>query len=123
MKKIDDIAYLYATMMNSDDKIATTELESWYKMVEKRWPEIPKENAGSILKNTLYRLKSQNELERKNQIDQVLLGLKQNLKKLEIDNLAKDLTLLIQADGKISMGEISLAGLLKWKLGLNINFE
>ena len=110
-------------MMNSDDKIATTELESWYKMVEKRWPEIPKENAGSILKNTLYRLKSQNELERKNQIDQVLLGLKQNLKKLEIDNLAKDLTLLIQADGKISMGEISLAGLLKWKLGLNINFE
>ena len=123
MKKIDDIAYLYATMMNSDDKIATTELESWYKMVEKRWPEIPKENAGSILKNTLYRLKSQNELERKNQIDQVLLGLKQNLKKLEIDNLAKDLTLLIQADGKISMGEISLAGLLKWKLGLNIKFE
>ena len=123
MKKIDDIAYLYAAMMNSDDKIATTELESWYKMVEKRWPEIPKENAGSILKNTLYRLKSQNELERKNQIDQVLLGLKQNLKKLEIDNLAKDLTLLIQADGKISMGEISLAGLLKWKLGLNINFE
>lgn len=123
MKKIDDIAYLYAAMMNSDDKIATTELESWYKMVEKRWPEIPKENAGSILKNTLYRLKSQNELERKNQIDQVLLGLKQNLKKLEIDNLAKDLTLLIQADGKISMGEISLAGLLKWKLGLNIKFE
>ena len=123
MKKIDDIAYIYATMMNSDDKIATTELESWYKMVEKRWPEIPKENAGSILKNTLYRLKSQNELERKNQIDQVLLGLKQNLKKLEIDNLAKDLTLLIQADEKISMGEISLAGLLKWKLGLNINFE
>ena len=123
MKKIDDIAYLYAAMMNSDDKIATTELESWYKMVEKRWPEIPKENAGSILKNTLYRLKSQNESERKNQIDQVLLGLKKNLKKLEIDNLAKDLTLLIQADGKISMGEISLAGLLKWKLGLNINFE
>ena len=58
MKKIDDIAYLYAAMMNSDDKIATIELESWYKMVEKRWPEIPKENAGSILKNTLYRLKS-----------------------------------------------------------------
>ena len=53
----------------------------------------------------------------------MLLGLKQDLKKLEIDNLAKDLTLLIQADGKISMGEISLAGLLKWKLGLNINFE
>ena len=35
MKKIDDIAYLYAAMMNSDDKIATIELESWYKMVKK----------------------------------------------------------------------------------------
>ena len=42
MKKIDDIAYLYAAMMNSDDKIATIELESWYKMVKKDGPKFQK---------------------------------------------------------------------------------
>ena len=30
---------------------------------------------------------------------------------------------MIQADGLISIGEINLAGLLKWKLGLDINFN
>ena len=54
MKKIESIAYLYASMMNSDDKIATKELESWYKTARKRWPEVTKEDAGNTLKNTLY---------------------------------------------------------------------
>jgi len=30
---------------------------------------------------------------------------------------------MIQADGLISIEEINLAGMLKWKLGLDINFN
>ena len=37
--------------------------------------------------------------------------------------MAKDLSKIIQADGFISIEELSLAGLLKWKLGLDINFD
>ena len=48
---------------------------------------------------------------------------KTNLKKTELDNLAKDLSDLIQSDGKITVGEINLAGLLRWKLGTDINFN
>ncbi|MAL64738.1 MAG: hypothetical protein CMF94_01405 [Candidatus Marinimicrobia bacterium] len=123
MKKIESIAYLYASMMNSDDKIATKELESWYKAARKRWPEVTKEDAGNTLKNTLYFLKSQSSSERINNLEIVLKELKTNLKKTELDNLAKDLSDLIQSDGKITVGEINLAGLLRWKLGTDINFN
>ena len=123
MKKIESIAYLYASMMNSDDKIATKELESWYKTARKRWPEVTKEDAGNTLKNTLYFLKSQSSSERINNLEIVLKELKTNLKKTELDNLAKDLSDLIQSDGKITIGEINLAGLLRWKLGTDINFN
>ena len=123
MKKIESIAYLYASMMNSDDKIATKELESWYKTARKRWPEVTKEDAGNTLKNTLYFLKSQSSSERINNLEIVLKELKTNLKKTELDNLAKDLSDLIQSDGKITVGEINLAGLLRWKLGTDINFN
>ena len=123
MRKIESIAYLYASMMNSDDKIATKELESWYKTARKRWPEVTKEDAGNTLKNTLYFLKSQSSSERINNLEIVLKELKTNLKKTELDNLAKDLSDLIQSDGKITVGEINLAGLLRWKLGTDINFN
>ena len=49
--------------------------------------------------------------------------LKFNLQKSDLDNLAKDLSKMIKADGLIAIGEITLAGLLKWKLGLDINFN
>tara|TARA_B100001989_G_C24273815_1_gene332998 strand:+ start:174 stop:545 length:372 start_codon:yes stop_codon:yes gene_type:complete len=123
MKKIESIAYLYASMMNSDDKIATKELESWYKTARKRWPEVTKEDAGNTLKNTLYFLKSQSSSDRINNLEIVLKELKTKLKKTELDNLAKDLSDLIQSDGKITVGEINLAGLLRWKLGTDINFN
>ena len=123
MKKIESIAYLYASMMNSDDKIATKELESWYKTARKRWPELTKEDAGNTLKNTLYFLKSQSSSERINNLEIVLKELKTKLKKTELDNLAKDLSDLIQSDGKITVGEINLAGLLRWKLGTDINLN
>ena len=123
MKKIESIAYLYASMMNSDDKIANKELESWYKTARKRWPEVTKEDAGNTLKNTLYFLKSQSSSERINNLEIVLKELKTKLKKTELDNLAKDLSDLIQSDGKITVGEINLAGLLRWKLGTDINFN
>ncbi len=123
MKKIESIAYLYASMMNSDDKIATKELESWYKTARKRWPEVTKEDAGNTLKNTLYFLKSQSSSERINNLEIVLKELKTKLKKTELDNLAKDLSDLIQSDGKITVGEINLAGLLRWKLGTDLNFN
>ena len=123
MKKIESIAYLYASMMNSDDKIATKELESWYKTARKRWPELTKEDAGNTLKNTLYFLKSQSSSERINNLEIVLKELKTKLKKTELDNLAKDLSDLIQSDGKTTVGEINLAGLLRWKLGTDINLN
>ena len=123
MGDIESIAYLYASMMDSDGKIATKELESWHQMVEKRWPEFQKEAAGNILKNTLYRIKSQNNSAKMNQIEKVLIELRDNLKKQEINDLAKDLSALIRSDGKISTGEMNLAGLLNWKLGLDINFN
>ena len=123
MNDIESIAYLYASMMDSDGKIATKELEAWYQMVEKRWPRFQKTVAGNILKNTLYRIKSQDNSEKMNQIEKVLIELKDNLKQKEINDLAKDLSTLIRSDGKISIGEMNLAGLLNWKLGLDINFN
>ena len=123
MNKIENLAYLFATMMESDGKISTKELNSWYQIVEKRWTEIPKEEAGNALKNSLYSLKSQKRSERINNLEEVLKYLKFSLEKSDLDNLAKDLSAVIQADGKITVGEINLAGLLKWKLGLDINFS
>ena len=123
MNDIKSIAYLYASMMDSDGKIATKELESWYQMVEKRWPEFKKEVAGNILKNTLYRIKSQDNSQKMNQIEKVLMELKDKLGKQDIIDLAKDLSSLIRSDGKISIGEMNLAGLLSWKLGLDINLN
>ena len=123
MNNIKSIAYLYASVMDSDGKIATKELESWHQMVEKRWPEFQKEVAGNILKNTLYRIKSQSNSEKMNQIEKVLIDLRDNLKKQEINDLTKDLSALIRSDGKISTSEMNLAGLLNWKLGLDINFN
>ena len=48
---------------------------------------------------------------------------KLNLKKSDLDNLAKDLSSMIKADGIIALGEMNLAGLLKYKLGIDINIE
>ena len=123
MNKIESLAYLFATMMESDGKVSTKELNSWYQIVEKSWTEVPKEEAGNALKNSLYILKSQKRSERINDLEEVLKYLKFSLKKTDLDNLAKDLSTLIQADGTIATGEINLAGLLKWKLGIDIKFD
>ena len=123
MNKIENLAYLFATMMDSDGKVNVKELNTWYQIVKKRWPEIPKEQAGNALKNSLYYLKSQNHEERINNLEKVFVYLKRNLKKSDLNNISKDLSNLIQADGLISIGEINLSGLLKWKLGLDINFN
>ena len=123
MNKIGNLAYLFATMINSDGKVNTKELNSWYQIVENRWPEVPKQQAGDALKNSLYSLKSQSQVERLNNLEEVLEYLKFNLQKSDLDNLAKDLSKMIQADGLITIEEITLAGLLKWKLGLDISFN
>ena len=123
MNKIESLAYLFATMMESDGKVSTKELKSWYQIVEKRWTELPKEQAGNALKNSLYSLKSQKRSERITNLEEVLNYLKLTLQKSDLDNLAKDLSTLIQADGTIATGEINLAGLLKWKLGIDIKFD
>ena len=123
MNKIENLAYLFATMIDSDGKVNIKELNTWYQIVEKRWPEIPEEQAGNALKNSLYSLKSQNQTERINNLEKVLTYLKCNLKRSDLDKIAKDLSKMIQADGIISVREINLAGLLKWKLGLDININ
>ncbi len=123
MNKIENLAYLFATMMDSDGKVNVKELNTWYQIVKKRWPEVPKEQAGNALKISLYSLKSQNVAEKINNLEKVLAYLKCNVKDSDLDNIAKDLSEMIQADGLISIGEINLAGLLKWKLGLDINFN
>jgi len=123
MNKIENLAYLFATMIDSDGKVNIKELNTWYQIVEKRWPEVPEEQAGNTLKNSLYSLKSQNQAERINNLEKVLAYLKCNMKRSDLDKIAKDLSKMIQADGIISVGEISLAGLLKWKLGLDININ
>ena len=123
MSKIENLAYLFATMMDSDGKVNVKELNTWYHIVKKRWPEVPEKQAGNALKNSLYSLKSQNEAEKNKNLEIVLAYLKCNLKNSDLDNIAKDLSKMIQADGLISTGEINLAGLLKWKLGLDINFN
>ena len=123
MKKIENLAYLFATMMESDGKINTKELNSWYQIVEKRWKQVTKEQAGDAIKIALYSLKSQTQSERTNNLEKILKDLKLNLEESELDNLAKDLSAVIKADGQIAIGEINLAGLLKWKLGLDINFN
>ena len=123
MNKIQNLAYLFATMMDSDGKVNVKELNTWYEIVKKRWPEVSEEIAGNALKNSLYGLKSQNESERINNLEKVLTYLKCNLKNSDLDKIAIDLSKMIQADGLISIGEINLAGLLKWKLGLDINFN
>ena len=123
MNKIENLAYLFATMMDSDGKVNVKELNTWYEVVEKRWPEIPEKTAKNALKNSLYSLKSQNESERIKNLEKIVSYLKCNLKNSDLDKIAKDLSKMIQADGLISIGEINLAGLLEWKLGLNINFK
>ena len=123
MNKIENLAYLFATMMDSDGKVNVKELNTWYQIVKKRWPEVPEEKAGNTLKNSLYSLKSQNQAERINNLEKVLTYLKCNMKRSDLDKIAKDLSKMIQADGIISVGEINLAGLLKWKLGLDININ
>ena len=123
MNKIENLAYLFAIMMDSDGKVNIKELNSWYQIVEKRWPEVSEEQARNAIKNSLYSLKSQNEAERINDLEKVLAYLKCNLKNSDLDNIAQDLSKMIQADGLISIGEINLAGILKWKLGLDINFN
>ena len=123
MNKIENLAYLFAIMMDSDGKVNIKELNSWYQIVEKRWPEVSEEQARNAIKNSLYSLKSQNKAERINNLEKVLAYLKCNLKNSDLDNIAQDLSKMIQADGLISIGEINLAGILKWKLGLDINFN
>ena len=123
MNKIENFAYLFAAMMVSDDKVNTKELDSWYRIVEKRWKEVPKEEAGNALKNALYSIKSQDQSERLHNLEKVLKDLKFSLQDTDLNNLAKDLSAVMQSDRIISMGEINLAGLLKWKLGIDINFN
>ena len=123
MNRIENFAYLFATMMDSDGRVNVKELHTWNQIIKKRWPEIPEEQAQNALKNSLYNLKSQNHEERINNLEIVLAYLKDNLNRSDLNNIAKDLSKLIQADGLISIGEINLAGLLKWKLGLDINFN
>jgi len=123
MNKIENLAYLFAIMMDSDGKVDIKELNSWYQIIEKRWPEVSEEQARNAIKNSLYSLKSQNKAERINNLEKVLAYLKCNLKNSDLDNIAQDLSKMIQADGLISIGEINLAGILKWKLGLDINFN
>ena len=123
MNKIENLAYLFAIMMDSDGKVKVKELNTWYQIVKKRWPEVPTEQAGNALKNSLYNLKSQNHQERIDNLEKVIVYLKSNLKRSELIYISKDLSELIQADGIISVGEMNLAGLLKWKLGLDINFN
>tara|TARA_Y100000591_G_scaffold265118_1_gene238608 strand:- start:7560 stop:7931 length:372 start_codon:yes stop_codon:yes gene_type:complete len=123
MNRIENFAYLFATMMDSDGRVNVKELHTWNQIIKKRWPEIPEEQARNTLKNSLYNLKSQNHEERINNLEIVLAYLKDNLNRSDLNNIAKDLSKLIQADGLISIGEINLAGLLKWKLGLDINFN
>tara|TARA_B100000963_G_C22475104_1_gene602026 strand:- start:591 stop:962 length:372 start_codon:yes stop_codon:yes gene_type:complete len=123
MNKIENLAYLFATMMDSDGKVNVKELNTWSEIAKRRWPEIPEEQAGKALKNCIYNLKSQDHEERINNLEKVLVYLKNNLKESDLNNISKDLSKLIQADGLISIGEINLAGLLKWKLGVDINFN
>ena len=123
MNKIENLAYLFAIMIDSDGKVKVKELNTWYQIVKKRWPEVPTEQAGNALKNSLYNLKSQNHQERIDNLEKVIVYLKSNLKRSELIYISKDLSKLIQADGIISVGEMNLAGLLKWKLGLDINFN
>ena len=120
MNRIENFAYLFATMMDSDGRVNVKELhlESNHKS---DGPTL--KNRHKILKNSLYNLKSQNHEERINNLEIVLAYLKDNLNRSDLNNIAKDLSKLIQADGLISIGEINLAGLLKWKLGLDINFN
>ena len=123
MNKIDNFAYLFAVMMESDGKVNIKELDSWYKIVEKRWTEVPKKEAGNAIKNALYIIKSRDQSERLHNLEKVLKDLKSSLQNADLDNLAKDLSAVMQSDGRISMGEINLAGLLKWKLGIDIDFN
>ena len=123
MNKIENLAYLFAIMIDSDGKVKVKELNTWYQIVKKRWPEVPTEQAGNALKNSLYILKSQNHQERIDNLEKVIVYLKSNLKRSELIYISKDLSKLIQADGIISVEEMNLAGLLKWKLGLDINFN
>ena len=53
-------------MVDSDSKVNVAEINCWYQIVKKRWPEVPKEQAGNALKNFLYSLKSQNQVSRIN---------------------------------------------------------
>ena len=123
MNKIENLAYLFAAMVDSDSKVNVEEVNCWYQIVEKRWPEVSKEQAGNSLKNSLYSLKSQNQASRINNLEKVLAYLKCNLRASDLDHIAKDLSKMIKADGLISIREINLAGLLRWKLGLDINFN
>ena len=84
MNKIENLAYLFATMMDSDGKVNIKELNTWYQIVKKRWPEVPEEQAGNALKNSLYKLKSQNESEKINNLEKVLAYLKCNLKNSDL---------------------------------------
>ena len=72
MNKIENLAYLFATMMDSDGKVNVKELNTWHEIVAKRWPEVPGEIAGNALKNSLYSLKSQNEAERIDNLEKVV---------------------------------------------------
>tara|TARA_S200000501_G_C20658990_1_gene670987 strand:+ start:318 stop:689 length:372 start_codon:yes stop_codon:yes gene_type:complete len=123
MNKIENLAYLFATMMESDGKVSIKELNSWYQIVEKRWTEIPKEQAGNAIKISLYSLKSQKKSEKIKNLKKVLKYLKLSLQKSELEKLAEDLSLMIQSDGTIATRELNLAGLLNWKLGLDIKFD
>ena len=89
MNKIDNFAYLFAVMMESDGKVNIKELDSWYKIVEKRWTDVPKEEAGNALKNALYIIKSQDQSERLHNLEKVLKDLKSSLQSADLDNLAK----------------------------------
>ena len=123
MDKVEKLAYLFATMMESDGKVTTSEINSWSQIVKKNWTEVPIDQSVNFLKNALYIIKSQKHSERTKNLEKVLNDLKLLLTKSDINNLANDLYKLMKADGKITTGELTLGGLLNWKLGLNIKLD
>ena len=50
MNKIENLAYLFATMMDSDGKVNVKELNTWSEIARKRWPEISEEQAEKCFK-------------------------------------------------------------------------
>tara|TARA_B100000700_G_C14624467_1_gene659777 strand:- start:115 stop:573 length:459 start_codon:yes stop_codon:yes gene_type:complete len=123
MNKIESVAYLFVTLMESDGKIVNEEIKTWSEMVENRWPDIDKSEVDQALNDCSYSFKNQNASQQKIFLEETFRNLKQYLDESELDNLAKDIAILIQSDGVIAIEEMGISGLLNWKLGVNVHFD